>query len=155
MESCRWYALIGTTKSRPRHFLIWMRTVGQLQHADYRGGCMFKYACCWWTRQRIHNTLWKRSFSHWVFQRYQNFINIGGLTEEPQITHLFLMVQSVIKSGENCVMSFTIGSQCFVMLSRCITGWFHIRVYVTIGFIQIQAKRKYVVIMIKYIPLGW
>ena len=88
MESCRWYALIGTTKSRPRHFLIWMRTVGQLQHADYRGGCMFKYACCWWTRQRIHNTLWKRSFSHWVFQRYQNFINIGGLTEEPQITHL-------------------------------------------------------------------
>ena len=36
---------------------MWMRMVGQLRHADYRGVFMLKYAFYQWTRQRIHNTL--------------------------------------------------------------------------------------------------
>ena len=40
-----------------RHFLVWMRTVGQLRQAGYRGVFMLLYALYRWTRQIIHNTL--------------------------------------------------------------------------------------------------
>ena len=39
------------------HFLIWMRTVGQLRHADYRDVFMLNYSFYQWTRQRVHSAL--------------------------------------------------------------------------------------------------
>ena len=63
----RWRTLFGTTKNvlcaairlcaSPRHFLIWMRAVGQRRRADYRGVFLLNYALLRWMRQRIHNTL--------------------------------------------------------------------------------------------------
>ena len=44
-------------RATPRHFHIWLTTVGQLRHADYRGAFVLKYAFYRWTRQSIHNTL--------------------------------------------------------------------------------------------------
>ena len=41
----------------PRHYLIWMTTLEQLRHADYRSVFMLKCAFYRLTRQRIHNTL--------------------------------------------------------------------------------------------------
>ena len=51
------FCVVIRARAIPRHFLIWMRTVGQLRHADYCGAFMFKYAFHRWTRQIIHNTL--------------------------------------------------------------------------------------------------
>ena len=83
------------TKARaiPRHFLIWMRTVGQIRHADYRGVFVIKYAFHRWTRQRIHTTFivvdrylrlmgdhddvikWKHFPRYWPF--------VGGIHRSP------------------------------------------------------------------------
>ena len=46
-----------STRATPRHFLIRMRTFGQLWHTGYRCVSKFRYDFYRWTRQRIHNTL--------------------------------------------------------------------------------------------------
>ena len=65
-----WYALFHITNNRlgvtitthatKRHFLIWMTTMRQ--PTKRRCSCVlslkYTFICvCWWTRQRIHNTL--------------------------------------------------------------------------------------------------
>ena len=54
------HSITITTHAIKRHFLIWMTTVGQLTKSWCYCVLTLKYTficVCWWTRQRIHNTL--------------------------------------------------------------------------------------------------